>query len=355
VPTDGIAIHEITFSLVVYVLTLLTLAAFFASRVYAALDRLRRARATRLRFAEPAPAELHAGPIELAGIVETDPTDAPAVHVRLRQHAFGAGYARHPMLDWKEQERTVEARPFTLVVRGGLRVEVLPGERPHLLASSQLTPTALQERVLTATLEHGERARIAGVLATVVEDDAGYREAPRRFVLTAQEGERLRIEAESATIGRDGAEAARYRSSRKVMRMLLLACGAPATWTTLTLAQSTTVTATVTHAGTCTGRSKNGTYKYACFDAVAPDGRTTFDDIHAQATVGASVRISFAPDFPWRFELGETLSPDLFSAGLMGVAGFMLAFMLLIEFVARRSGGEPRWYDVEPFDCREVL
>jgi hypothetical protein len=355
VPTAGIAIHEITFSLVVYFLTLLTLAAFLASRVYAAVERLRKALATRRRFAELAPAELHAGPVELTGTVETDPPNRPAVTVRLRQHAVSVGVARSPMFEWKEQERSVEARPFTLVLHDGrLRVEVLPGERPHLLARSELTPTAPQERDLTASLRHGERARVTGVLAMTTDDDVGYREAPRRFVLTAQEGERLRIEAESATLGRDDAAAARRRASEKGRGIILIACGAPAAWTTLTLAQSTTVTATVTDAGTCTGRTKNGTYKYACYGAVAPDGRTRFNDLHGQATVGAPVRISFAPDFPSRFERGETLSPDQFSAMFMGVFGFFLALLLLADFVVGRSGREPRWYDVEPFDIREA-
>jgi hypothetical protein len=108
------------------------------------------------------------------------------------------------------------------------------------------------------------------------------------------------------------------------------------------------VTATVTWAGTCTGRTKNGaTYHYACFTAGSPDGET-FGDLHGRATIGGSVRISYAVDFPFRCSLGETLSPDIFSATFMGFGLFMLALTRL-----PRDRDERRWFDVEPFESEE--
>ena len=348
----GIALHDVTVSVVVYFLAVLTLTAFAASRLAATIAAVRRARAARRRFSEPAPAELHAGPVDLTGTVETEPPDTPAITVRLRQRAFSAGIPRNPALDWKEQERTVEARPFSLVLPGtGVRVEVLPGERPHLLARSLLTVTESGERVLSASLQHGESACVTGVLAAAADEDAaGYREAPHRFALQAAEGERLRVEAASATLLPDAVEGVRRRALRQMTRMLLVGCGAPALWTTLMLAQSTTVTATVTHAGTCSGRSKSGRYEYPCFTALAPGGQTSFDHLQGQATVGAPVRISFVRGLPSFFDLGETLDPDVPSVVFMGVSSLMLALVIAIE----RSRHEKRWYEVEPFDSREA-
>jgi len=247
----------------------------------------------------------------------------------------------------------VDARPFTLVLHGtGIRVDVLPAGRPILLAQGEIDPMGERQRVLTAVLRHGERARVAGSLAADGGETEGYREAPRRFVLQGQEGERLRVEAESA-LSTDPAISARRRLARQGTHVALLFCGPPAAWTTLTLARSTTVTATVTHAGTCTGTTKNGgTTHYACFNALAPDGQTRFRDMHGTATTGSSVRISYASDFPFRCSIGETLDPDLFSAVFMGTGVFMLALMALAGI--GRTNDERRWFDAEPFDSTEA-
>jgi len=358
VPTDGsgIALHDVTVPVVIYFLAVLTLTAFVVTRVVDAVGGLRRAREARRRFSETPPAELRAGLVELAGTVETDPPEAPAVTLCLRQQAFGAGFARNPRTNWKEQERTVEARPFTLALNGGsVRVEVLPGERPQLIAPATLTPAAPRdrvprERILSASLAHGQRARVGGVLAPAPDDASGYRDAPHRFVLRAPEGGRLTVEVENATSGMDDVDAARGRSAAEIIRATLLFTAVPAAWTTLTLARSTTVTATVTRAATCTGHSKSGAYRYACFEATAPDGETRFHDLRGEATVGAPVRISFARDVPFRCALGETLEPDLFSAVFMGLGTLFLA--VIVGFGRRRD--DERWYDVEPFDSNEA-
>ena len=136
-----IALDQAAMSLFVYLVTLLTVAAIAASRAVAPAAAMLRARAERRRFSEPAPAELHPGRVELAGMVEVDPPDAPAVAVRIRQQAFDGGTSKNRLFDWKEQDRAVDARPFTLVLHGtGARVDVQPAGRPILLAQGVIDP-----------------------------------------------------------------------------------------------------------------------------------------------------------------------------------------------------------------------
>lgn len=347
---SGIALHDVTFSTVVYFLTFLTLVVLAVGRVVVELVGLRRRWVARRRFAEPAPAELGSGHAELAGTVATDPPGGEAVRVRLRQRAFGAGIPRQRAVDWKEQERAVEASPFTLVLHGsGARIDVVPGPRPHLLARGTLAPTGPEERVISASLRHGERVRITGMIARAPEDGAGYREAPRRFVLQAAEGERLRIQAEITTLS-DPVEHARARARRKITWACVLGSLAAVALHTALLLDSTTVTATVIVSSTCRGVSKFGSYKYACFTAKAPDEVTRFDDLDGHAKVGEQIRVSYARSYPSNFSLGDTLTPGDFSLMVMSMGTLLLWVLGPMALMQ----DEEHWYDMEPFDVREA-
>jgi hypothetical protein len=214
-----------TLSVGIAAIALAFLAVGFVARLVVGWQR---AQAVRRRVAAPAPARLQAGPMVLAGTVEPEAPGGAAITVRIAQLGTRVSRGKSSTWEWRERGRTVDARPFTLVLHGtGERVRVLPGERPLLRARADVTrewaTKGTRERTWVATLGRRERARIEGVLAPVPGEGKGYRTSTGPLALQAPEGGRLIVEAESAAYEHDRSAAAR----RRTVDRLLLFFGLP--------------------------------------------------------------------------------------------------------------------------------
>jgi hypothetical protein len=336
---------------VIYLLTALLVIALVVAYLCEALARWARRRTALERFSDSPPPDLRTRRLaELVGVVKTE-RGRSAIDVNLRQRGSKVWVGRAQACDWKEETRTVDARPFTLVLDDGTRVAVRPGTRTHLSALADLTLTSDDDRVLTASLHDGERARVRGVIVPQAEGESGYREVTGGHVLEAPEGEPLRVEAESAVLQEDLAAAA---SRRRVSTLLVPAasvCAAVALWHTWALSQSVTVTASVVSVMTCASTYKGKTSYRPCFTASSSDPKATFERIDGEARVGDRILISMVRGDPSYFTEGDTLNPGRRSVAFMAAIGFVVLLLGAGRFIGLAD--KRRWFDVEPFDSRE--
>ena len=139
---------------------------------------------------------LRPGPVVLRGTVQTW-DDRPAIEVRIeqegREYKTKNGFGH----EWKETFREVHARPFTLVLADGTKIEVRPPDDARLADELSIEPTGPKDRVRRAQLSRGESVAVSGVLEQVSttggEDDyrgggtTGYRLVPARGALFSAE------------------------------------------------------------------------------------------------------------------------------------------------------------------------
>jgi len=188
------------------------LAAAISLYVYRALAPRRQVRALAKRIASLPPAQIPEGAVSLAGTVEVDDPETPAISVYILQRCDDGSWRKAGWRTmwmggwayWDERARTVEAGPFTLVLNGShARIRVVSDAEVHLCANATITRTELvgskMEQHWNATLRHGERVVVTGVLSPDSSSgDGGYRDPSRALILCAPEGGRLRVEAEGA-------------------------------------------------------------------------------------------------------------------------------------------------------------
>jgi hypothetical protein len=164
--------------------------------VAAGLWREARVRARAAKAAEKGAEsrKLAPGVAVIHGQVETE--GGPAMRVVIQQqgeqHTVKGGI-RHK---WTEVDRTVEARPFSLILDSGERVEVQPGEGALLVDLLGIEPTQYPDRrTRTSELRPGDFIYAAGRLMAPIQGDA-YRSTEQGFTLRPERGQRMLLSVE---------------------------------------------------------------------------------------------------------------------------------------------------------------
>jgi hypothetical protein len=289
--------------------------------------------------------------------------------VRVVQRGTESVAAKRITWTWVEHERSVEARPFALVLHGsGERVRVLPGERVVLLARAEVTTLKRDdgtgERTLVAGLRGGERAVVTGMLSATPGEADGYRETAQAFTLQEDGCGGVRVEAESAGEEPDRAASIELRSSAYIAIVACAACVVMLGVHVIDRLRSVTALGEVIGYTTCTTRSRSGTSSYSCIEVAQPtptgeaaatrepcarsSWTSTASPPQPDPVQGDRVLVSFVPG---RCTLGAVLEP---SAGLLAflfAAALLLAVSSVAHMVRLRDG--PRWFEQERLDGSE--
>jgi hypothetical protein len=177
----------------------LFLTAMFARSAWLWLQNRRWGRAARRALDEGR--KIAAGPIVLAGRVDSDLVGGAVARVELEQvrEAVGGTRPRHGGTDGDEQafyvwrevgKRQVTARPFTLTLESGERVQVEPGTSPVVVDELELGEqiTAERRRRMAQVLP-GQTVHVVGELVwghnTAAAGRGGYRDAGSGWVMRA--------------------------------------------------------------------------------------------------------------------------------------------------------------------------
>lgn len=176
--------------------------ALLAIAVAKLVDRVLRARRDRdLTANASATSALHAGPTVLTGVVE-HPESAeglPAVRIAITQSGRQWKSKNGTQHEWKETDRVVDVRPFSIRLDDGATVRVIADESVRLIDALDLTEIVdATTRRRIATLDAGERVTAIGALqweAAAGAPARGYRSAGHELVVRARRGEPLLLSA----------------------------------------------------------------------------------------------------------------------------------------------------------------
>lgn len=161
-----------------------------------------RGRALRADSMAKEPPQLEPGPALLAGRVESD-DGGPALRLEIDQKGREWAAKSGASHEWREEHRTVHARPFRLHLANGEAVLVEPGENVQLVGKLETEKHDGIYRRRVAELASGERVWVSGVLAEPPAKAArggAYRSGPGALVVRGTGLEPLEVASGSLDV-----------------------------------------------------------------------------------------------------------------------------------------------------------